>query len=64
VQGLSLATINDHDKNDINNNAAAASIFLSADALSEALALNTSIWMTVLNSCSGAEVIKHLHSML
>ena len=63
VQGLSLATISDHDKNDINDNAAAASIFLSADALSEALALNTSIWMTVLNSCSGAEVIKHLHSM-
>ncbi len=63
VQGLSLATISDHDKNEINDNAAAASIFLSADALSEGLALNTSIWMTVLNSCSGAEATKQLHSM-
>jgi hypothetical protein len=63
VQGLSLATINDHDKNDANGDAAAASIFLSVDALSEALALNTSIWITVLNSCSGAQVMQQLHSM-
>ncbi len=63
VQGLSLATINDHDKNDANGNAAAASIFLSVDALSEALALNTSIWITVLNSCSGAQVMQQLNSV-
>jgi hypothetical protein len=63
VQGLSLATITDHDRNDANGNAAAASIFLSVDALSEALALNTSIWITVLNSCSGAQVTAQLHSM-
>lgn len=63
VQGLSLATISDHDKNEINDNAAAASIFLTSDALSEALALNNSIWITVLNSCSGAEVARQLHSM-
>jgi hypothetical protein len=71
VQGLSLATINDHDKNEANGNAPASSIVLSVDALSEALALNTSIWLTVLNSCSmaqvaqqsDAQVVKQLHSM-
>jgi hypothetical protein len=63
VQGLSLATISDHDKNEMSGDAAAASIFLSADALGEAVALNTSTWMAVLNSCSGAEVTHQLHSI-
>jgi hypothetical protein len=63
VEGLSLATINDHDKNNFSGNAAAASIFLTSDALSEALAINKSIWITVLNCCSGAQVIRQLHSI-
>ena len=63
VQGLLLATISDHDRNEANGNAAASSIFLSADALSDALALNASVWITVLNSCSGAAVIRQLYSM-
>jgi hypothetical protein len=71
VQGLSLATINDHDKytNKYSRDAAGASIFLSVDALSDALALNGRVWVTVLNSCSGAEVpndpklVRQLHSM-
>lgn len=65
VQGLSLATINDHDKNEANENAAASSIFLSVDSLSNALALNPDIWVTVLNSCSGAgpSVVRQLYSM-
>jgi hypothetical protein len=66
VQGLSLATIGDHDMNNANGNAATASIFLSTDALSEALGLNNSIWITVLNSCSGANaplIIEQLYSM-
>lgn len=63
VQGLSLATINDHDKNKANDNAAASTIFLSVDALSSALALNSNIWITVLNSCSGAAAVRQLYSM-
>jgi hypothetical protein len=65
VQGLSLATINDHDKNEANGNSAASSIFLSVDALSNALALNPNVWITVLNSCSGADasVVRQLYSM-
>jgi hypothetical protein len=63
VQGLSLATINDHDKNHANDNAAASSIFLSVDALGSALALNPNVWITVLNSCSGAAAVRQLYSM-
>jgi hypothetical protein len=62
VQGLSLATINDHDKNDATGGASASSVFLSADTLRTALALNKSAWITVLNSCSGAEAPPQLYS--
>jgi CHAT domain len=63
VQGLSLATINDHDVNELTGNADASSIFLSVTALSEAVKLNSSIWVTVLNSCSGGMPIRQLFSM-
>jgi hypothetical protein len=63
VQGLSIATTNDHDLNSANGNAASSSIFLSVTALSEALALNSSVWVTVFNSCSGAEALRQLFSM-
>jgi hypothetical protein len=63
VQGLSLATINDHDVNEATGNADASSIFLSVTALSEAVKLNSSIWVTVLNSCSGGMPIRQLFSM-
>src|SRR5713101_372527 len=63
VQALSLATISDHDKNGGNNKAAGGSITLSVDRLSEALALNRTVWIAVFNSCSGANVLQQLHSM-
>lgn len=63
VQGLSLATINDHDVNEATGKADASSIFLAVDALSEALKLNSNLWVTVLNSCSGGMPIRQLFSM-
>jgi CHAT domain len=62
MQGLSLATINDHDKNDAMGGASASSVFLSAETLRTALALNKSAWIAVLNSCSGAEAPPQLYS--
>jgi hypothetical protein len=61
VQGLALATINDHDVNEATGNAA-SSIFLAVTALSEAVKLNSSIWVAVLNSCSGGMPIHQLFS--
>jgi hypothetical protein len=63
VQGLSLATTSDHEVNQGAGNANASSIFLATDALSAALALNPTVWVTVFNSCSGAEVLHQLFSM-
>ncbi|MDF0522237.1 CHAT domain-containing protein [Bradyrhizobium yuanmingense] len=63
IQGLSIATTSDHEANEANGNADSSSIFLSVTALSEALALNSSVWVTVFNSCSGAEVLHQLFSM-
>jgi hypothetical protein len=64
VQALELATINDHDKQELKlADPKVGSIKLAIDRLTEVLALAGKTWITVLNSCSGATPVQQLHSM-
>ncbi|MBT2305004.1 CHAT domain-containing protein [Variovorax paradoxus] len=58
VQLLEFATINDHDID-----ADTGSVSLSIDRLTAALQSASSVWLTVLNSCSGAQAVPRLSSM-
>lgn len=58
LQLLEFASINDHDIEE-----PTGSILLSIERLTEVLAGSGSIWMTILNSCSGAQSAPKLFSM-
>ena len=58
VRLLELATINDWDVG-----ASAASVKFSLERLDNVLLSTNANWITVLNSCSGAEAVDQLHSI-
>lgn len=58
IRFLRFATISDHM-----DNLPEGSVDLSIDRLREIQSLNGSVWLTVLNSCSGAQEVPGLYSM-
>jgi hypothetical protein len=64
-QLLEMASITDHDKNSdpSNNLPPIGSVKLSVKRLHERLVAENKVWMTVLNSCSGAEHVPKVFSM-
>jgi hypothetical protein len=58
LQILEFASANDHD-----SNAVSGSVMLSVERLNELLTTMDSVWLTVLNCCSGAKAPPSLFSM-
>lgn len=58
MQLLEFASISDHDID-----APSGSIYISIERLEKVLGTNGKVWVTVLNSCSGAQAVPRLFSM-
>ena len=61
VQRVELASISDHDAHSLTGRP--GSVHLSIERLVEELAAEDTVWLTVLNSCSGGRPVQRLHSM-